>query len=182
MAVTPATWTPSSWREHGALHQPGWPDAAAAEAAVERPAGAAAARLRRRGARAAGGARRGRRRPGLPAPGRRLRRVVPRLHGDLDPREAEDPAADVGGADLRVGAAARQGRPDRGPVREAALRARRASRATTSCRPSSGTWSTTMRRRSRPERPIRRGWSRPTTSRRPRSTCCAPSRRAGSPT
>ncbi len=35
MAVTPATWTPSSWREHGALHQPGWPDAAAAEAAVE---------------------------------------------------------------------------------------------------------------------------------------------------
>ena len=36
MAVTPATWTPSSWREHSALHQPEWPDAAAGEAAVER--------------------------------------------------------------------------------------------------------------------------------------------------
>src|SRR6188508_1024659 len=36
MAVTPATWTPSSWRGHPALHQPEWPDPAAAEASVER--------------------------------------------------------------------------------------------------------------------------------------------------
>src|SRR4249920_2828237 len=36
MAVTPATWTPSSWRGRTALHQPDWPDAAAAEASVER--------------------------------------------------------------------------------------------------------------------------------------------------
>ena len=36
MAVTPATWTPSSWRGRTALHQPEWPDAAAAEASVER--------------------------------------------------------------------------------------------------------------------------------------------------
>ena len=35
MAVTPATWTPSSWREHPARHQPAWPDAAAAEQSVE---------------------------------------------------------------------------------------------------------------------------------------------------
>lgn len=35
MAVTPAQWTPSSWRERTALHQPDWPDAAAADAAVE---------------------------------------------------------------------------------------------------------------------------------------------------
>jgi 3-deoxy-7-phosphoheptulonate synthase len=36
MAVTPATWTPSSWRGRTALHQPEWPDAAAAEASVDR--------------------------------------------------------------------------------------------------------------------------------------------------
>ncbi|HVM68775.1 MAG TPA: 3-deoxy-7-phosphoheptulonate synthase class II [Gaiellaceae bacterium] len=35
MAVTPATWTPSSWREHPARHQPAWPDAVAAEQSVE---------------------------------------------------------------------------------------------------------------------------------------------------
>ena len=33
MAVTPATWTPSSWRERPARHQPSWPDEDAAEAA-----------------------------------------------------------------------------------------------------------------------------------------------------
>jgi 3-deoxy-7-phosphoheptulonate synthase len=36
MAVTPATWTPSSWRERTALHQPEWPDVGAGDAAVER--------------------------------------------------------------------------------------------------------------------------------------------------
>jgi 3-deoxy-7-phosphoheptulonate synthase len=34
MAATPATWTPSSWREHPARHQPEWPDADAAREAV----------------------------------------------------------------------------------------------------------------------------------------------------
>ena len=34
MAVTPATWTPSSWRSHPARHQPEWPDEARAEAAL----------------------------------------------------------------------------------------------------------------------------------------------------
>ena len=56
---------------------------------------------------------------GVPAPGGRVRRVVSRLQRRLDPREAEDLPADVGGDDLRIRAAAREGRPDRGPVREA---------------------------------------------------------------
>jgi 3-deoxy-7-phosphoheptulonate synthase len=36
MAVTPSTWSPDSWRAFEALQQPGWPDAAAASAALER--------------------------------------------------------------------------------------------------------------------------------------------------
>ena len=36
MAVTPATWTPDSWRERRALQQPSWPDPSAASAAVAR--------------------------------------------------------------------------------------------------------------------------------------------------
>jgi 3-deoxy-7-phosphoheptulonate synthase len=34
MAVTPETWSPASWRGRSALHQPVWPDEAAAEAAL----------------------------------------------------------------------------------------------------------------------------------------------------
>ena len=34
MTVTPATWTPSSWRSRPARHQPEWPDQARAEAAL----------------------------------------------------------------------------------------------------------------------------------------------------
>ena len=36
MTVTPATWSPRSWRELNALQQPDWPDGAAVETAVER--------------------------------------------------------------------------------------------------------------------------------------------------
>jgi 3-deoxy-7-phosphoheptulonate synthase len=36
MAATPATWTPSSWRERPARHQPEWPDPVAAKEAVAR--------------------------------------------------------------------------------------------------------------------------------------------------
>ena len=36
MVTTSQTWSPDSWREHTALQQPEWPDAAAAAAAVER--------------------------------------------------------------------------------------------------------------------------------------------------
>ncbi len=58
----------------------------------------------------------------------RLRRVVPRRLDDPDPREAQGPPADVGRADVRRGAAGRQGRAHRRPVREAALVADRARR------------------------------------------------------
>ena len=34
--MTPPTWSPSSWRELPALHQPEWPDPTAAEDARER--------------------------------------------------------------------------------------------------------------------------------------------------
>jgi 3-deoxy-7-phosphoheptulonate synthase len=36
MAVTPATWSPDSWRERRALQQPEWPDPAAAATVVDR--------------------------------------------------------------------------------------------------------------------------------------------------
>jgi 3-deoxy-7-phosphoheptulonate synthase len=36
VAIASSTWTPSSWREHQALQQPEWPDAAAAAAALGR--------------------------------------------------------------------------------------------------------------------------------------------------
>ena len=36
MATTQPTWSPASWRERPALHQPDWPDPAAVEAARER--------------------------------------------------------------------------------------------------------------------------------------------------
>ena len=36
MAVTSRTWSPESWRDHPALQQPEWPDAAAAAAALDR--------------------------------------------------------------------------------------------------------------------------------------------------
>jgi len=39
MAVTPPTWSPSSWRAFPALHQPDWPDEERAEAARARLAG-----------------------------------------------------------------------------------------------------------------------------------------------
>ena len=166
--------------------------ARAAAAGVARPgrastpsgsaSGAAAARLRRRGAGAPRGARRGGRGPRVPAPGRRLRRVVPRRLGGRDPRAAQGAAADVRRPDVRRDAARRQGRPDRRAVREAAHRADRDGR----------------RRRAsvvpRPRDPLRRADARGARARpgadgagattRPsrRSTCCARSRRAASPT
>ncbi len=136
VAVFDSTWSPSSWRESEALQQPEWPDDERRRGRPAAPARPAAARLRRRGAPGPVRARRGRRRPGVPAPGGRLRRVVPRLrqaHRDRrrllrgrDPRAAEDPPADGGRAHLRRRAPGAQGRADRRPVREAALGRRRA--------------------------------------------------------
>ena len=87
-------------------------------------------------------ARRGAGGPRVPAPGGRLRRVVPRLRAaDRDgaaysavrPRTAEDPAADVRRAHLRRRAAGGEGRPDRRPVRQAALGAASSASATARC-------------------------------------------------
>ena len=109
MAVTDPTWTPSSWRGYPALQQPEWPDAAALDAVRERLsrlpslifAGEARALRHALGEAAEG--------PRVPAPGGRLRRVVPRGVGDRDPGAAQGAAADVGGADLRRDAAGGQG-------------------------------------------------------------------------
>ena len=182
MAVTPATWTPSSWRDTSRVAPARVARCCRRRGRARAASCSAAARLRGRGARAAGGARRGRRRPGVPAPGGRLRGVVPRLHGGLDPREAEDPAADVGGDDLRVGAAAREGRPDRRAVRKAEIRAGRARRRRRAAVLLRAHGQRRRSRRRRREPPTRRGWSRPTTSPPRRSICFAPSRRAASPT
>ena len=76
-----------------------------------------------------------------------------------DPREAEDPAADVGRAHLRRDAAGREGRADRRPVREAALGADRARRRRRDPVASAATWSTTTRRPPRRACPTRSGWS-----------------------
>ena len=85
MAVTAATWSPSSWRSRRA-HQPQWP-----RRRPPRPPASGSRRCRRscspaRRARSER-ARRGRRGPGVPAPGGRLRRVVPRLHPPIAIRE-----------------------------------------------------------------------------------------------
>ena len=83
-------------------------------------------------------ARRGLRGSGVPAPGGRLRRVVPRRLRTGLAREAEGAAADVGGPDLRRDAPGHQGRAGRGAVREATQRAdrgRRRGRAAVLSRP-----------------------------------------------
>ena len=70
--------------------------------------------------------------PGLPAPGRRLRRVVRRLHRRHHPRQAQGRPADGGGPHLRRRGPGGQGRPDRRTVRQAALRRRPSGSATSS--------------------------------------------------
>ena len=104
------------------------------------------------------------------------------FHRQQHPRHLPRPAADGGRADLRRRRAGGQGRPHGRPVRQAALgRTSRRSTAS-SCRPIAATSSTASS--SSPQRacPIPSAWSRPTTSRPPRSTCCAPSPRAAMPT
>ena len=120
MAVTKPAWTPSSWRSSR-------PSTSRSGRARSAP------RPRARGSRCvpplvfAGEARqlkalaRARRRgPRVPAPGRRVRGVVPRPIRGPHPREAEDHAADGGRAHLRRHAPGRQGRALRGPAREGA--------------------------------------------------------------
>ena len=122
MATAPSTWSPSSWRERTALHQPVWPDQAEADGCASgSPAmpplvfAGEARQLRRVAGR---GRRRGAASCCRPA-------TAPSRSRDFSavthPREAEDHAADGGGADLRLDAAGGQGRPHRRPVRQAAL-------------------------------------------------------------
>ena len=152
--------------------------ARAPAACVARPGGSrgcrraaedvAAARVRRRGAGAAGAAREDDRPARVPAPGRRLRRVVQRALDDADPREAEDHAADVRRAHVRRDAAGREGGADRRAVHEAAVgRVRGRRRRGDPVVPRAHG---ERRRAARPRRAcrIRGGCSRGTTSRRRR--------------
>ena len=81
----------------------------------------AAAGLRRRVRRAEGQDRRGRRAARRSCSGRRLRRDLRRRHRRQRPQQAAGAAADGGRAHLRRLGAGREGRPDRRPVRQAAL-------------------------------------------------------------
>ena len=119
---------------------------------------------------------------GLPAPGRRLRRVVRHVLGRQHPRQAAGHPPDGRRADVLVGRADREGRADRRPVRQAPLGARPRPTAPSSCRRSAATSSTTSPSASRPGGPTPSGCSPPTSSPRPRSTCCGPSPTAASPT
>ena len=79
----PTTWSPSSWRDHPAAQQPDWPDGPRSTPAVKTLGAAAPAGVRRRGPQLTADLGQGRRRRGVPAPGRRLRRVLRRLLGRL---------------------------------------------------------------------------------------------------
>ena len=121
MAVTETPWTPASWRAHEALQQPVWPDAARAELAREQLRGMPPLVF-------AGEARALRDALAEVAAGRafllQAGDCAESFHDTSarhDPREAADPAADVGRPDLRGRVAGRQGRSHRGPVREAPL-------------------------------------------------------------
>ena len=79
---------------------------------------------------------------GLPAAGRRLRRDVRRRDGRERPRQAPGAAADGGRAHVRRLGAGREGRPDRRPVRQAALAATSRPARASRCRPTAATPST----------------------------------------
>ena len=115
-----------AWRELPAAQQPDWPDPAALAAAVGRAGRGAAAGVRRRVRRAAGPAgRRGPRARRSCCRAATAPRRSPAATADHDPQQAQDDAADGGRADLRRERAGGQGRPDRRPVRQAALHADR---------------------------------------------------------
>ena len=93
-----------------------------------RAAAHAAARVRGRSAIAARVARRGEPGRRLPAARRRLRGVVRGVHRRQHPRQAQGDPADVGGADVQHRRPDGEGRPHRGPVRQAPLVAGRNAR------------------------------------------------------
>ena len=124
----------------------------------------------------------GRGRRGFPAPGRRLRRELRRAFGRQHPRFLPRLPADGGGADLRRRLAGGEGRPHRRPVRQAALGADRDDRRRRAAELPRRHHQRHRLHAARRACPIRAASSRPTGSRRRRSTCSAPSRPAATPT
>ena len=87
-------WDPSRWRSLPAAHQPTWPDSQDLER-VEKELSSFPPLVFAGEARdLTGEARTGGEWPGVPAPGRRLRRVLRRLQRRRDPRQAPDHPAD----------------------------------------------------------------------------------------
>ena len=97
---------------------------------------------------------RGRRGQRLPAARGRLRGVVRRVLGRQHPRQAEGHPADVGRAHVQHRRPDAEGRPHRGPVRQAPLGADREARRHRAARRTSATSSTTSRSTPPPAGPI----------------------------
>ncbi len=116
--------TPGPGATSPADQQPAWPDEEARKRVEAQLSRAPAPRLRRRGPQPDRRPGRGRPGAGLPAPGRRLRRVLRRLLGRPDPGQVEGHPADGGRPHLRGRRPGGEGRPHRRPVREAPVRRR----------------------------------------------------------
>ena len=113
--------------------------------------------VRRRGPRPHRLAGPGRQRRGLPAPGRRLRRVVRRLLGRRHPQQAPGHPADGGRAHVLVRRPGREGRAHRRSVRQAPLVRHRDRRRRRAARRSAATSSTTSPSPPRPASPTPSG-------------------------
>ena len=144
------TWTPSSWRDRPAEQQPEWPDAHALEQALKTLSTlpplvfAGEARSLQRALGRGGPGR------GLPAAGRRLRRVVQRLHRRQHPGQAEGHPPDGRRPHLRR-RGARWSSSAASPASSPSPAARPPSRSTAwSSTRSAATWSTTTPRPRRP--------------------------------
>ena len=124
MAALDSTWSPSSWRDLAAAPAAGVARPRHARGGARAPARAAAARLRRRGAQAAGGARRGRGRPRRSCSRRATapsRSTTSPDRSHAYPREARRSCCRWRRCSPTAPRCRCEGRPDRGPVRQAAL-------------------------------------------------------------
>ncbi len=111
------TWTVAAWRELVAAQQPDWPDESALELVLKQlatyPRWSLPARHGPDGQSGRGG-----RWEGLPAPGRRLRRVLRHLLGRRHPGQAAPHPPDGGGAHLQLRGSRGQGGSHRRAVRQ----------------------------------------------------------------
>ena len=171
-----------SWRNKPILQVPGLSGRAGAGRRREAARDLSAAGVCRRGAQPEEALGAGRRRRGFPAAGRRLRRELRRAWRQQHPRFLPRVPADGGGAHLCRRVAGGEGRPHRRPVRQAALVADREARRHGAAELSRRHHQRHRVHARRRARPIRAGRSRPIASRRRRSTCCAPSPTAATPT